>query len=211
LGLPEIFLRASKPGAIRGSQNVGVEIHRTRTSKPEDLVYFSLGSNLNPAFHLVNALESLDQKFGLKKISHVYETSPVGGKKKQPFFWNLVAGVDTPLKPAAIRQWSSKLEKREGRVRSRDKYISRTLDVDVILWKTLVQKTKTHSLPHPDIQTKAFVLFPLLEITPALTLPDTGEPLIEAALRFHDRSQKFKRLPLSALPNGSRFPMGGVF
>jgi 2-amino-4-hydroxy-6-hydroxymethyldihydropteridine diphosphokinase len=193
-GLPEVFLRVSKPGAVRGSQNVGVEITRTRPGTAGNLVYFSLGSNLEPAIHLGNALRKIDEKFGLKVVSGVYETSPVGGKKNQPVFWNMVVGVDTDEKPVNIRAWIEQLEKKEGRTRTKDRFVSRTLDVDLILWKDLVLKRRDFAIPHPDIGTKAFVLFPLLEIAPQIVLPGSERPLIELAHSFDDKSQTLRLL-----------------
>jgi len=198
--LPEIFLRVSKPGAVRGSQNVGVEITRKNSLPSRSLVYFSLGSNMNQSFHLKNALGAIDHKFGLTAVSRVYETSPVGGKKNQPFFWNMVAAVSTDEKPLAIRRWIEELEKREGRVRTKDRYSSRTLDVDLILWKNLVVKGRGFSLPHRDIQTKAFVLFPLLEIAPTLEIAGIRKSLMELAQAFHDPSQSIRQLPSEILP-----------
>lgn len=196
--LPEIFLRVSKPGAVRGSQNVGVEITRKRADTREGLVYFSLGSNLHPDLHLKSALRKIDEKYRLKAISGIYETSPVGGKKKQSFFWNMVVGVDTDEKPEIIRKWTGSLEKTEGRVRTKDRFASRTLDVDLILWKDLSLKGKDFSLPHPDIEKKAFVLFPLLEIAPRMSLPGSKKTIVELAHSFNDKSQSIRLLKESS-------------
>ena len=132
--LREVFLRVSKPGAIRGSQNVGVEITRSNPELRKGFVYFSLGSNIAPQLHLGKAIEALDEKYGLRALSHAYETSPVGGRRKQPYFWNMVAAVDTDESMEQVRRWISQLEKKEGRVRTKDRFGSRTLDVDLILW-----------------------------------------------------------------------------
>jgi 2-amino-4-hydroxy-6-hydroxymethyldihydropteridine diphosphokinase len=162
------------------------------------LVYFSLGSNINPAIHLKNALENLDEKYGLESASHIYETSPVGGGKNNPNFWNMVAAVETVDNPAEIRRWIAQLEKKEGRKKTKDSNAARTLDVDLILWKSLVLREKVFSLPHPDIGTKAFVLFPLLEIAPGLSLPGSGKPLIELAHAFKAKDQKIHQLKESS-------------
>ena len=193
--LQEVFLRVSKPGAVRGSQNVSVEITRKITKSSQNLVYFSLGSNLEPSVHLKNALEAIDNKFGLHAVSRVYETSPVGGNKNQPFFWNMVVAVKTDEKPGTIRKWIDRLEKEEGRVRTKDRYSSRSLDVDLILWKNQRTKGKGFVLPHPDIQTKAFVLFPLLEIAPTLKIAGAQKTIIEMAQAFNDPSQSLHQLP----------------
>jgi len=192
--LKNIFLRVSKPGAVRGSQNVGIEITRESSGQMSGLVYLSLGSNIEPQIHLANALKEIRRSYGLDSISHVYETSPVGGKKSQPYFWNMMVGVETDETPEKIRKWAGVLEKKEGRAKAKSPYDSRTLDIDLVLWKGRVIKSKNFCLPHPDIQTKAFVLFPLLEIAPQLVLPGSHKPLVELAHGFKDRSQKIRQL-----------------
>jgi dihydroneopterin aldolase / 2-amino-4-hydroxy-6-hydroxymethyldihydropteridine diphosphokinase len=195
--LKNIFLRVSKPGAVRGSQNVGIEITRESSDQMGGLVYLSLGSNIEPKTHLANALKEIDRAYGLNSISHVYETSPVGGEKNQPFFWNMVVGIETNEIPEKIRKWIADLEKKEGRTKANNRYNSRTLDIDLILWKNRVIKSKNFSLPHPDVRTKAFVLFPLLEIAPRLVLPGSSEPLIELAHCFNDKSQAIRQLTIN--------------
>src|SRR5258708_39567128 len=64
--LSEISLKVSKPGAVRGSQNVGGEITRKSPEMSDGLVFFILGSNINPAFHLDTALNALCERFGLR-------------------------------------------------------------------------------------------------------------------------------------------------
>ena len=192
--LPEINLKVSKPGAVRGSQNVGVEITRKSPLPPAGLVYLSLGSNIQPLLHLQTAMDEIHANFGLKAFSHVYETSPVGGKKGQPHFWNMVVAIETGETPLAIRRWINRLEKKQGRVKNQRRYLARTLDVDLILWKDQAVKGRGFVLPHPDIWTKAFVLFPLLEISPQMVLPGTQKPLIEIAHGFKDKRQKIHQL-----------------
>lgn len=195
--LPWLTLRVSKPGAIRGSRTVGVEITRAGGRPPGFPAYFSLGSNLRPSLHLANALRAFRERFGRIEASHIYETSPVGGRKGQPPFWNLVVGVNTGDKPTQLKHWARRLETAEGRERGRNRFADRSLDVDLILWGDRSRTGKPSFPPHPDIRKKAFVLFPLLEIAPRLVLPDQGEPLMEVAQAFRDPSQKIRRLSLS--------------
>src|SRR5581483_422737 len=54
--LPQIRISVSKPGAIRGSQNVGVEILRGAPSTETEKVYFSFGSNIDPLANLKKGL-----------------------------------------------------------------------------------------------------------------------------------------------------------
>lgn len=193
--LSEIELSVSKPAAIRGSQNVGVKIHRTNSLyNREELIFLSLGSNINPRQNLEFALREIATKYSLQGLSHAYETSPVG-YSKQPAFWNMAAAIATQDSPEKIRLWLAALEKKAGRKKTQKTFGPRTLDVDLIAWKNLVQKTKNFHLPHPDITTKAFVLFPLLEMAPSWIEPKTQTPLMELAAAFKDKSQKIKQLP----------------
>jgi len=195
--LGELFLTLQKPGAIRGAQSVGVSLHRTRE---DDSVVFSLGSNINPQTHLAFALEELDGRYGLTRVSHVYETSPVN-LRRQPPFWNLVASVRTRQTPAQIKDWLRRLEKKAGRVRGGDPNGPRTLDVDLILRGGQVVKKNGLTLPHPDIAAKAFVLFPLTEIFPSRIHPELQLSYWELASRFRDVRQKIRMLPLEKLGN----------
>ena len=193
--LSEIELSVSKPAAIRGSQNVGITIHRFQTaSNPQETVFLSLGSNINPKQNLELALMEISAKYSLQGLSHVYETSPVGNIQQDPY-WNMAVAIATFEKPEKIRLWLSSLEKKAGRVKNKKNHSPRTLDVDLIAWKNLVKKSKDFSLPHPDVVSKAFVLFPLLEICPSWKHPETNISIIELAASFKDKNQKLKQLP----------------
>lgn len=208
-GLDEVFLTLSKPGAIRGSKNVGIEIHRSRVDpKEKGLVFLSLGSNVEPQKNLELALREIQERYALAGLSHVYETSPVG-YVRQPSFWNLVAAIETEDRPEPLRKWIDSLEKRHGRTRSPNANGPRTLDVDLILWKDLVQKYRRFSLPHPDIETKAFVFFPLLEVQPNLIHPQKRKALVEMAASFEVGAQKIKQLTGGTFPEFPPKSLGG--
>jgi dihydroneopterin aldolase/2-amino-4-hydroxy-6-hydroxymethyldihydropteridine diphosphokinase len=201
--LRDLSLSVYKPGAIRGSQTVGVSIQRAHGPSENHWVVFSLGSNIDPASHLAYALDKIDRKYGLVKVSHVYETSPVN-LKKQPVFWNMVVAVETNDPPLKIKNWLKNLEKEGGRVRQGNPNGPRTLDVDLILWNEASLADRNFSIPHPDIAQKAFVLFPLTEIFPSLKHPKLGLSYLEMAAQFDDTRQKIKMLPPESLPS---FPL----
>jgi len=203
--LHDLSLSVHKPGAIRGSQTVGVSLQRAAAPLEGHWVVFSLGSNIHPASHLAYALNEIDKKYGLVKISHVYETSPVN-LKKQPAFWNMVAAVETNDAPAKIKKWLTGLEKKSGRVRKGNPNGPRTLDVDLILWNESLVTNPKFSIPHPDIAQKAFVLFPLTEIFPSQKHPKLNLSYLEMAARFNDSNQKIRMLPIESLP---AFPLDG--
>lgn len=193
--LTEIELGVSKPGAIRGSQNVGIQIHRySNHFQQKEMVFLGLGSNVNPRQNLGVALAEIQKRFSIRGLSHVYETSPVG-YARQVAFWNLVAGVETNESPRTIRKWLGTVEAMAGRHRSTNPNAPRTLDIDLLLWGDRIEKNKSFNLPHPDIATKAFALFPLLEINPNLVHPGLQKPLIELGVQFKDSKQKIRQLP----------------
>jgi 2-amino-4-hydroxy-6-hydroxymethyldihydropteridine diphosphokinase len=198
--LSEVFLSVSKPGAIRGSKSVGVNIQRRLPVSEGTLVILSLGSNIYPSRHLNLALNALNEKYELVKVSRVYETSPVK-LKKQPPFWNMVVAIQTNDNPLEIREWLKALERKAGRIPQKNPYGPRTLDVDLILWKNQIKKTSKFTIPHSDIATKAFVLFPLVEILPNLRHPKLKKTMIEIASRFNNIHQKIKQLPKDSLLN----------
>ena len=199
--LLEIYLSVSKPGAVRGSQNVGVEIYRKwPNTKTPELVYLSLGSNIHPRKNLQLALSEINERYSILGQSHVYETSPVGYTRQKPF-WNLVVAVETRESPKNIRKWAEILEKKAGRIPMRNPLGPRPMDIDLILWGHRVKKYQKFMLPHHDIETKAFVLFPLLEISPNFRHPLLRKPIIELAARFKDSSQKIRQLASSIFPD----------
>jgi 2-amino-4-hydroxy-6-hydroxymethyldihydropteridine diphosphokinase len=192
--LPEIDLTISKPGAIRGSQNVGVQIQRFSPNvNLVNKIFLSLGSNINPQQNLEKALVEIQKTYSLIGLSHVYETSPVGFSK-QSSFWNLAIAMETDEEPIVIQKWIKILEKKAGRQRSFKKFGPRTLDIDLLLWGDLIEKNRNFSLPHADIEKKAFVLFPLLEISPNMIHPILKKPMIELAAAFKDSTQKIRQL-----------------
>jgi len=198
--LPEIYLSVSKPGALRGSQNVGVQIHRIHQGVTSNSwMALGLGSNLDPQRHLKMALEELDVRFGLLGSSHVYETSPVG-YARQPTFWNLAVIVQDPGGvQAKIRKQIEIIEKKAGRKRTSNPNGPRTLDVDLLLRGDRIELQGKQKIPHPDIAQKAFVLFPLLEVIPRESHPVTHLSYVELAASFSDKKQTIRRLPPGTL------------
>ncbi|MES2181625.1 MAG: 2-amino-4-hydroxy-6-hydroxymethyldihydropteridine diphosphokinase, partial [Pseudomonadota bacterium] len=51
----------------------------------------------------------------------------------------------------------------------------RVLDCDLLLYENTILNTKKLTLPHPRMHTRGFVLLPLFEIAPHLSLPNHGK------------------------------------
>jgi 2-amino-4-hydroxy-6-hydroxymethyldihydropteridine diphosphokinase len=140
------------------------------------LAYIGLGSNLdNPVEQVTQALSELD-RLSLSRLvdaSSFYRSKPVG-PQDQPDFVNAVAALETRLSPLALLDQLQALEQRHRR-RREHRWGPRTLDLDILLFNhTRIEHTRLY-VPHPEMRTRAFVLRPLIEIAPHLTLD--GQPL----------------------------------
>jgi len=102
----------------------------------------------------------------------VYETEPQGEILDQPDFFNAVIEVETELGPEELLDACKVVEVEAGRMIGGPRHGPRTIDVDVLLLGDLHHQSDRLTLPHRDILARRFVLEPLLELDPELTLPD---------------------------------------
>ncbi|MFU9137334.1 2-amino-4-hydroxy-6-hydroxymethyldihydropteridine diphosphokinase [Erwinia tasmaniensis] len=137
-------------------------------------VYLALGSNLADPLHQVHdALDALDKLPSTQRIatSSFYRTPPYG-PPDQPDFLNAAVALNTQLTPEALLDATQRIELEQGRVRKKDRWGPRTLDIDIMLFGHLRLNTPRLILPHYDMHNRAFMLLPLLEIAPDAALPD---------------------------------------
>jgi len=145
-------------------------------------VFLGLGSNVGDrAYWLADAAAKLQgPALSVVRRSCIYETPP-WGKTDQPAFLNQVLEVETTLGPSALLARCQAVERALGRVRA-ERWGPRVIDVDILLYGDAVIRARGLTVPHPDLDRRAFVLVPLLELRPSLTLPDgrTGAELLAA-------------------------------
>ncbi len=136
----------------------------------------SLGSNLGESdLILQNTIGQL-QKLHMGDssaflVSSFYKTAPVNCPPESPDFLNAVVQLETSLSSNQLIQVLQKLEAEAGRPLPRIKNSPRTLDLDLLYHGTSILTTDLLILPHPKILERDFVLKPLSEIAPNLTLP----------------------------------------
>lgn len=133
--------------------------------------YIALGSNLDdPQRHVTQALDELAQlpSGELLGASRLYQSKPVG--PPQPDYINAVVCLRTTLEPLALLDQLQALEQSHRRVRL-EHWGPRTLDLDLLLYGDQVIQLPRLQVPHPAMAERAFVLYPLAEVEPALTLP----------------------------------------
>ncbi len=136
--------------------------------------YVAVGSNINPDENVKKAVHLLARDTRTIGISTVYLTRPEG-RPEQPPFYNLVVEVETEMSAEDFKHRVLRVIENElGRVRTKDKYAPRTIDLDLILYDDLVLQSKDLTLPDPEIVRRPFLAFPLSELSPNLALPGTG-------------------------------------
>jgi len=149
------------------------------------LAYIGLGSNLEaPRDQLERAMSAL-ALLPLSECvarSSLYASAPVG-PQDQPDFINAVAAIRTRLSPLALLDQLQALEQRHRRVRDRH-WGPRTLDLDLLWYDGLTHRSPRLTLPHPEMPHRRFVLEPLAEIAPTLSV-DGESPLILATRLKH--------------------------
>jgi 2-amino-4-hydroxy-6-hydroxymethyldihydropteridine diphosphokinase len=140
----------------------------------ERLGYLGLGSNVgDPAAHLRAALQLLEARgVEIDAVSSTYVTEPVGEVLDQPDFLNAAARIRTDLEPEDLLDACKAVEAERGRSLDAPRHSPRPLDVDLLLLGDLELSTDRLTLPHPEVRSRRFVLVPLLELDPELTLPD---------------------------------------
>lgn len=104
--------------------------------------------------------------------SSLYETPP-WGDLDQPAFLNACLRIETSLGPNDLLALCLSIEQQMGRVRTR-RWGPRLIDIDLLWLGDLQIASDTLTLPHPQIQNRAFVLAPLCDIAPD-KLIDDGE------------------------------------
>ena len=135
-------------------------------------IFLGLGTNLGDReANLIKAQELIRKSVGLiDSCSGIYETEPWGFQSENNFL-NMVIKVHTSLKPADLIKEIQVIEGQLGRIRESRQYASRTIDIDILLYRNLVIDNPDLVIPHPLIQDRKFVLVPLCEIAPAMIHP----------------------------------------
>jgi 2-amino-4-hydroxy-6-hydroxymethyldihydropteridine diphosphokinase len=137
--------------------------------------YVGLGSNLGDREATIRrAVEVLGERPGSRvaAVSTLRETDPVG-VEDQPRFLNGVVALEVALTARALLDELLAVERELGRDRSREtRWGPRTIDLDLLLFGDEVVDEPGLTVPHPRLAERRFVLEPLHELEPDLTLPD---------------------------------------
>lgn len=142
-----------------------------------NLSYIALGTNIEPREdYLKQALELLanHEDITIDKQSSIYETAPVG-YLDQAHFLNMVIRIQTSLNPIQLLDACQEIERQLGRERTIHNG-PRTIDLDILAYNKENIQTDRLTIPHPRMGDRAFVLVPLGEIAPDLSIPFNNGP-----------------------------------
>jgi len=136
------------------------------SSTPSSLVFIGLGSNIeDPLQQLKRAINTLkdDDRFSIQAISPLYSSKPVG-PQDQPDFVNAVLSA----------QWQGAAET----------LLDRLQEIEQLHERKRISSPRLE-IPHKELHKRAFVLKPLADIAPDLTLP-SGNSVTELLKQLPD-------------------------
>jgi len=155
------------------------------------LAYIGIGSNLdNPGKQIkkaISALRHLSQD-GTIDCSAIYQSVPMTknsdnktdtyNNNQQPDYLNAVVRIKTSLESLTLLDALQQIEKAQGRIRTEERWIARTLDLDLLLFDHQTINHPRLTVPHYGLKQRPFVIYPLADLDANLVLPD-GTTIIE--------------------------------
>ncbi|AHC51403.1 folate biosynthesis protein [Sulfolobus acidocaldarius SUSAZ] len=186
--IKKVVVKVGKPGALSRAKNVSVEV---RAKRKDNLakVYISIGSNINPEDNVRRAIELLDKMIKIRKISTVYLTKSI--PPDQPDYFNCVVESRINMSPKDLKyNILRKIESELGRERTKNKFLPRTIDLDLILYGNRVINEEGVTVPDPEIEGREFLAIPLIELNEDLVIPGINKSIKEIVKKFEGVDMK---------------------
>jgi 2-amino-4-hydroxy-6-hydroxymethyldihydropteridine diphosphokinase len=140
-------------------------------------VYLGIGSNDHPQENIILAIDELRQSFRNIEISPIYKNKAIGFTGED--FLNLVVKFNTSIEIKDIIKIIERIHKFSGRIRGSEKFSSRTLDIDLLLYGEVILDNDEVKIPRDDVLKYSFVLKPLTDIAPSLIHPITNRAILD--------------------------------
>ena len=132
--------------------------------------YIALGTNVgNYINNFSNAILELKKIGQVVKMANIYKSKPYG-YLKQNFFYNSMVCLKSEMLP---NQLINKIQLAERKLQKNKRIINgpRKIDLDIIFSDQKVFKNNNLVIPHPRVQERDFVLYPLRDINPFFRHP----------------------------------------
>lgn len=148
-------------------------------------VLLSLGGNLgNIQETFQSAIQKLEQNgFHVLKQSTLFRSKAMGCEEGAPDFLNRsILGIWN-CSPSGLLDLIHRIEVEAGRPADHPHWVSRPLDIDIILMGDAMLNTETLTVPHPELKNRDFVLIPSAEIAPGMKIPGISMSFSELLLK----------------------------
>ena len=150
------------------------------------IAYLGLGSNINALNNIEKAKQALSKSFDDVRFSKTYESEAVGFEGDN--FLNLVAEIKVAHSLKNLIKKLKLIEDELGRIREGEKFSSRHIDIDILLFGDL-KCEQPIILPREEIRQNAYVLWPLSDLAPDLIEPG-GELSYRQLWLAYDKSKQ---------------------
>ncbi len=144
-------------------------------------VYLGLGTNLgDKEQNLHQAIDKIQERVGkILSLSAFYNSAP-WGYISDNMFVNAVVCISTTFSPQEVLNITQEIEKELGRKeKSIDaSYSDRVIDIDILLYDSVILSTDNLTIPHPLMIKRLFVMDPLAEIAPDMVIPGVNKTVM---------------------------------
>lgn len=152
--------------------------------------YLSIGTNIgNKNQNLSTALSMIGDLCGkVVKKSDIYETKAWGFESENPFY-NIAVEINTNLTPQHLLKQLFIIEDKIGRIRTGIGYNDRLIDIDILFYEFDTINSDELQIPHPLLQARNFVLYPMSDIAPNYIHPKFEKTILELKENSDDTSK----------------------
>lgn len=149
-------------------------------------VFLLLGSNQGERLsNLLEARQQISRQSGkIVTASGIYQTA-AWGNKNQSDFYNQAIEIEPFAEPQETLYSILAIEKEMGRVR-KEKWGSRLIDIDILLWHNHHIQLPDLVIPHPHLTERRFALAPLAEIAPLAIHPLLNKNILQLLAECKD-------------------------
>ncbi len=151
-------------------------------------VFLGLGSNVGGRVEFlgaaIRALSDIPMTV-VQAVSRVYVTEPVGPVEQNDFL-NIAVSINTDQEPLELYEHVKEIETRIGR-RESERWGPREIDIDILLIGHQIISGNRLTVPHPQLEQRNFVLYPLADIAAAIIHPVHRKSIAELKEQSNDR------------------------
>ena len=138
-------------------------------------VAIGLGSNLgNKEQNIHHAVQYLSDFIEAINLSELVVSEALDCAPDAPSFINAALIGQTHLSPQELLNKCMAVEQKMGRPAVRAYHADRIIDIDILLFDSMVIDKQSLSIPHPEMHLRDFVMKPLSMIAPGWSIPGQG-------------------------------------